>query len=176
MKNCIKCKIEKDFSKFYKRKDHKQMSYRSCCIECCNLMTKKYRKNNPDKIKEIVSKIDKEQRKILDKTYYIKNRSKRKKQIKVWCKNNQGRLNAAGAKRKAAKIRATPSWLTEEHLKEIERFYIEAKELEKLNNIKYHVDHIIPLQGKIVSGLHVPWNLQILKAKDNLSKGNRHNE
>jgi 5-methylcytosine-specific restriction endonuclease McrA len=52
--------------------------------------------------------------------------------------------------------------------------YTLANELSWLSEDPLTVDHIVPLQGKNVSGLHVPWNLQILPSKKNTSKGNRH--
>lgn len=67
----------------------------------------------------------------------------------------------------------TPIWLTKEHKKQINKVYKQAKYLSEEHGIKYHVDHIVPLVGKRVSGLHVPWNLQILKASENLKKHNR---
>lgn len=67
----------------------------------------------------------------------------------------------------------TPKWLSKEQIKEIASFYVMAKELEKVFTWKQCVDHIVPLQGKTVSGLHVPWNLQILSASMNIEKGNK---
>lgn len=61
---------------------------------------------------------------------------------------------------------ATPKWLTEEDKKKIKALKQLAKELHKT------VDHIVPLQGKRVSGLHVPWNLQILSKEENSYKYN----
>lgn len=57
---------------------------------------------------------------------------------------------------------ATPKWI---NIEDLIKIYINKPD-------GYHVDHIIPLYGENVSGLHVPWNLQYLKAEDNLKKSN----
>ena len=82
--------------------------------------------------------------------------------------------NAMNAKRRASKIQRTPNWLTSKDFRAIESMYVKAKKLEGKTGIKHHVDHIIPLRGKNVSGLHVPANLQIISATDNVRKGNRY--
>lgn len=149
-----------------------------------NIRAKIYRSNNKDKIKQIKYKCDKE--------YYLKNSEKIKSRAKNhrlqnidhykenkkrYKKENAGKVNALGAKRHAAKLKATPSWLSKEQLKEIEQYYIEAKELQWLSDPTdpLCVDHIEPLQGKDRCGLHVPWNLQILPRSLNSKKGNKTN-
>jgi 5-methylcytosine-specific restriction endonuclease McrA len=92
---------------------------------------------------------------------------------KKYRKNNKDKINAKSAERKARKLKARPSWLTKEDLKVIGNFYKEAQELTLLTGEQYHVDHIVPLQGENVCGLHVPWNLQVITAKENLSKHNK---
>jgi 5-methylcytosine-specific restriction endonuclease McrA len=67
---------------------------------------------------------------------------------------------------------ATPKWAELNVIKEI---YIRAQRLSKETGIPHEVDHVIPLQGKLVSGLHVPANLQILTESENTSKNNKFN-
>lgn len=94
-------------------------------------------------------------------------------QVKLWRLKNPHKGAAIQAKRRAKLRNATPKWLNKDHSIAIENFYIEANNKTKQTNIKWEVDHIIPLQGKLVSGLHVPWNLQIITKPKNISKGNR---
>jgi 5-methylcytosine-specific restriction endonuclease McrA len=91
-----------------------------------------------------------------------------------WAKNNPAKTAAKSMKRRSSKLNRTPPWLTAEHFAQIQDMYNRAKIAEDFTSEKWHVDHIIPLQGKNVSGLHVPWNLQIMSALKNRSKGNKH--
>lgn len=104
---------------------------------------------------------------------WLYNRDKHRGATLRWQKANPGKKNAHLAKRFASKRHRTPKWLSKEQLKQIERFYVEAKEITNKTGIQHEVDHITPLQGKTVSGLHVPWNLRVISAQENQRKGNR---
>jgi len=92
----------------------------------------------------------------------------------MWKEENRGHYNAIKARQRAQKLNATPRWLTKCQQQEIINVYRAAQTLEQADGVKRHVDHIIPLLGLNICGLHVPWNLQILPAKDNWKKGNRY--
>jgi hypothetical protein len=68
---------------------------------------------------------------------------------------------------------ATPKWLTPEDKIEIRLRYRLAIELTRRNGVQYVVDHIVPLQGESVCGLHVPWNMEVITQEENLLKSNK---
>lgn len=90
-----------------------------------------------------------------------------------WQKDNAYRVNARNIARQNRIALATPKWAD---MNAIELKYFFAKHLEEmtLGLVKYHVDHIIPLRGKLVSGLHVDSNLQVLRAEENIKKSNKY--
>ena len=91
-----------------------------------------------------------------------------------WNAKNQHKKTAAEAKRRSAKMQRTPRWLTPSELERIQALYSIAAMFTRESGIEHHVDHILPLQGATVSGLHVYENLRIITATENLKKSNKH--
>ena len=153
---------------------------RSKCIDCRRLEHIEYRKNNPEKIKRLQREIDR--RKRSRSNWHVKrsnyNRSEkgkisnRKRQIR-YNLNNPGKRRAVSASRRAGKRNATPKWLTKIDISSIEELHTICLLFRMYTGQEYHVDHIIPLNSDIVCGLHVPWNLTVLPAKENMVKQNK---
>jgi len=143
-------------------------------------ISKLYFLNNKDKIKE-KSKLYNLKTKEIKKLFYLNNREKFKEKNRLYLLNNKEKrkrynikyrlnnphiqkfLNASEAKRRATKLNATPKFANLNKIKEIYKNCPKG----------YTVDHIIPLQGNNVCGLHVEWNLQYLTRSENSSKSNK---
>ena len=122
---------------------------------------KKYYQENKDTIRA-------KQKKYREENYELlleKNRS--------WRKNNPIKARMKDVAYRYRKNKAQPEWLSEEHKKQICEIYRCCKQISKETGIPHHVDHIIPIKGENVSGLHVPQNLQIVTASYNMSKKNK---
>lgn len=189
-KKCYKCKNTyplTSYSKDKSRKDGLQSKCRTCGIASNKTWQKQnLSKRNADRViynainKEHVKNIrdtyfneNKERILKLNKDYYDKHPEKRKQYYKTYSQKNPAKILALKNKYRTSKLNRTPVWLSKEQLNEIEQFYKKAEIVTKQTGIKHHVDHIVPLQGKDVSGLHVPWNLQVIPATENLKKRNK---
>jgi 5-methylcytosine-specific restriction endonuclease McrA len=91
----------------------------------------------------------------------------------AWKARNKGLVAADVAARKKHIRQATPKWLTKEHKAQIRSFYEEAERIKSETGIDHEVDHIVPIRGGIVSGLHVPWNLRVITAAENQTKNRK---
>lgn len=147
----------------------------SQCKACRSSAGKKYRMDNVEKLKAKGKNYytnNREKLKSYARSWNENNKERHRECTKLWRLNNRGRRGAQNAGYRASKLNATPPWLTEEQLNEIKHKYLMREEITRLTGIQYHVDHIHPLKGKNICGLHVPWNLQIITAEENLRKYN----
>lgn len=139
---------------------------------------KEWRTENPDKLAEQHKRYAaRYPEKMVAKVLAWKERNP-EKAAEVSRKSRQkhaARVLANKAKYRAAKLQATPSWLNKGHWFEIGCVYLYRDALKRVG-LDYHVDHVVPLQGKKVSGLHVPENLQVLPADRNRLKNNHYGE
>jgi hypothetical protein len=164
MKICTKCGFTGGFEYFYKQKINSKDGYQSHCRACDNARKALWKLKNPN-IAKTHAKTSEQKR--LHNPVRRAYRAELKKTPAMKAINN-----ASYAKRRAAKICRTPKWLTEQDHKVMKAFYSVAQMLTKVNNEVWHVDHNIPLQAKLVSGLHVPKNLVLMRGIENETKRN----
>lgn len=144
--------------------NHLHVNSRYCSQACKRKTGRAAERNHPDY---------KERRKITTDKYVSNNPEKRKESSSKYRENNLSYYAAKRAQRRAAQLERTPAWVTHS---DMEGMYTLARKLTELTGVQMEVDHIIPLQGVEVSGLHTPCNLQILPMSANRRKGNRYNE
>lgn len=132
-------------------------------------------KNNPEKDrarKQRYKEAHREKVKEQARLYGRQNKEKRASYLQVYRQENAYKTRYWAMKRHTAKLQRTPKWLTEVDFERIENEYKLAALLSQLTKETWHVDHIVPLQGKNVSGLHVPSNLRAIRGCENISKNN----
>lgn len=171
-KLCSSCYITKEVSEFHKCSRSKS-GLKSTCKLCrkekaskryvenkcyIDLKNKEYYENNKNKLR------------LTRKKYYEKNKGYLTEKASEWARNNRDRKNVHKTKRRCLVQNACPNWSESDKIKKV---YEKAKWLESLTGIKYHVDHIIPINNPNVCGLHVWNNLQILSSDLNFSKNNK---
>ena len=167
--NCTKCKGIKDSSEFHKWSSHKR-GFKYHCRECRKGEGAEYKRK-----------------------HYHDNMPVYNERAKSWKEENKERWNEYmreyrvsdsfsyktplnrfhRAKRRAAEIERTPAW---SDLSKIRGIYNLCNELKDKHGVAFEVDHIYPLQGQNISGLHVWFNLMIIPQKLNRSKGNKFSE
>lgn len=154
------------------------------CLECIKANSAAYKKRNPDKVAATNAAL-KGYHKTYSAGWYVHNKAAVNARNKAWRELNaelNQRANAAWktqnkdkvagyrAKRRAAEHQAIPPWADFAKISEV---YREAALLRRVG-LDVHVDHIVPLLGDAVCGLHVHNNLRVILASENLSKGNKH--
>lgn len=173
-KTCPACHNEKSTADFYCRRDGSLVS------ECkaCTLARRKLhyelnrdevrKRNNASCAKFRLANLEAERARV--RAACAKNRDRGRNSARQWRLRNPEKHCAKEALRRAGKLKATPTWA---NLSAIEVLYSKAQALSRETGVLHHVDHIIPLNGVNVSGLHVEYNLQVITAFDNISKSNR---
>lgn len=173
IKTCTQCGARKPGSEFH-AKAASPDGKRTICRACISVKAAEYRALNPEVVAaskarwarlnpEKVAEIERASRARRPKTASagytaaVRNRNP----------DLYARMMAKWSKRRADRLRATPKWFDADKVTSI---YRQAGRMRKAG-FDVHVDHIYPLRGALVCGLHVHQNLRIIPAKENISKG-----
>ena len=142
------------------------------CAECRQLVCLSWRRTNPEKEREKSKQWrdrNREHLRKLARQRYMNNPSKRERD-RAWKKAHPHIFAALQVKREAAKKRRTPKWADMAMIKWV---YSCAPIFSRETGIAHHVDHVVPLNGENVCGLHVHQNLTIIPATENMRKKNK---
>ncbi len=168
-----------------------QQQWRDGNPEKSSAYTKKWKNSNPEKAKEGDRKQNKLRRKRKtetarawrrrhpDKIREVNQRQYSKQ--RAWAKEHPEVYAYHALVRRRMQKQACPQWLTSQHKEQIRLIYKSARTKSEFHEIDFHVDHIEPIKGvdelgnHVSCGLHVPWNLQVLTAEENLLKKNKLN-
>lgn len=165
-RSCLGCSV--DITLTYRSKwGHK-------CGSCHTAYMREYRSANAEKISKLKRawvELHAEHKAAQDKAYATKYPERRRVARAKWDTKNPGATTAAKAINKAERKQRVPVWLSEDDRWMIAQVYELAELRTKMFGFPWHVDHVVPLNGKRVSGLHVPQNLQVIPGVDNLRKG-----
>jgi hypothetical protein len=180
LKTCNHCKQAKDTGLFYVNKRMKD-GLNLFCIECHkadNRARKARNRANPD-FKAAEQAYRKQYRaqkqdfcNDLTRQWRVRNSEKIAQYDKAYRLNNKAFINYLCQQRKIALMHRTPKWLSQDELWIIQQAYELAELRSKLTGVKWHVDHIIPLRGKMVSGFHAPNNIRVITQIENQRKSN----
>ena len=179
---CIICNKKKQPNEFYIHKSGDKKGKISNYT--CKLCHKNIRDSQPEDIKqarlEYIRNYHKDNHNIIKekrldyfKEYYVKNKDKQAEYHKKWRSENLGLHAAKESRRRSKKLQRTPSWTTKEEESKIKSLYKMCRSISKKTGILHVVDHIIPLQGTLVSGLHTITNLRIITQTENCKKYNK---
>lgn len=165
-KSCKKCGEVKALTEFYSIGGGKTDSRCKACEVARQRIQRGYK--SAKVVYDPETRAAKNREKV--KRWKAANRDKERERQRRYLEENRAKVRAKWNKRRADRIRATPPWAD---LDAIEAIYLESDRLTAETGIEHHVDHIVPLRGKIVCGLHLPWNLRVIRADENLRKSAR---
>jgi hypothetical protein len=180
-KTCCKCKQDKDASLFYANKRMKDglNTYCIACHKADNVARKARNRAQPDfKEAELAYKKTYRERTVAKRATYMEQwRQENCQHVSQYSKkyrdNNKAKYAYLCQKRKIDLLARTPQWLTTDDFWMMEEAYMLAALRTEMFGVPHHVDHVIPLRGKLVSGLHVPTNLRVVTWKENQRKTNK---
>lgn len=167
MKTCSKCNTHREFSEFYRDKSKVDGLHTTCKV--CRV---EYDSSSSTKSRIAEYKTSGKRSEVL-KNYNSSDRGKACRKKYFATPKGKTKARSLCAKRRAHRIHAVPKWLTQHQLDLMEIQYQTAEHLTRIFGIPHEVDHIIPLQGKTVCGLHVPWNLRVITREQNRKDGNK---